>query len=226
VIDDEKPGPRRIDFGDGPSLGEVSIRDWGAPGYGGWKVLGEARGAFAVPAGKEAMLKVHWSASTELRQLARLRPDDLQWLDCRDTQVGDAQCRNIAHLTGLHDLGLGHTAVGDAAMRHIEGFHNLRELYLPGTKITDVGMRSIGRLEALRALALNDTSVTDAGIALLARLARLRRLWLKGTAVTDAAIPHLTKIETLARMDLRSTKITATGIEALRKALPRCFVVT
>lgn len=225
MIEDEKLGHRTISFPHDVSLGVVSIREWGSPGFAGWRTLGEARGSIAIPAGKEALLKLHWSASNSLQSLARLNPNDLQWLDARDTQITDTQTIHLRRLSELHDLGLGHTAIGDATLKVIEGFKSLRELYIPGTKITDAGMDSVARLDTLRTLALNDTAITDEGAIQLAGLTRLRKLWIKGTQISDGAIDHLAKLTTLARIDIRSTRITEAGADRLANALRNCFLV-
>lgn len=217
------PHSRTLTFA-GVSLGEIFIRDWNAPGYGGWQRLAEARGVIAVPAGKEVMLKVNWSASSNLAPLGRLREDDLQWLDFRDTQATDPELSHIRGLRRLHDLGLGHTPVGDPGMAHVGVLTELKELYLAGTRVTDAGVARLGGLTRLEALALNDTAAGDGAAAVLARLTSLRRLWLKNTRLTDAGLEALSALRNLKRIELRGARVTPAGIEKLKRALPGLYV--
>ena len=225
MIEDEKLGSRTLHFASGQSMGVLCIREWGMPGYGGWQNLAEARGSISIPAGKESMLKLNWGASANLNPLGSLGPNDLQWLDCRDTQVNDEQLFHIRGLTGLHDLGLGHTPVGDAGLRHIRDMAAIRELYLASTKITSDGLRHLARLNSLRALALNDTAIGDEALKGIEGLSKLRRLWIKGTRVTDACIASLKTLGGLNRLDIRETAMTEQGLENLKKSLPHCYIV-
>ncbi len=222
---DEKMGPRNVRFPPGRSMGVLCVRDWGMPGYGGWQNLTEARGSVAVPAGKELMLKLNWGASTDLSPIGYLRPEDLQWLDCRDTQVNDEGLYYVRGLAGLHDLGLGHTNITNAGMKHLENLHSLRELYLVGLNVTDAGIAPVGKLASLRALALNDTGIGDKGAETLSGLNMLRRLWLKGTQITDAGLMQLKTLTNLKRLDLRDMPITEEGLANLKRALPHCYIV-
>lgn len=224
MADEEKLGARRVKFPSTPILGLLFIREWGMPGYGGWQQHAEARGEIDVPPGKELMLQLNWRASTDLAPLARLRPNDLQWLDCRDSQINDAQMAHLKGLTQLHDLGLGHTAIGDVGMRTVGELAGLKELFLAGTRISDAGSIYLARLKNLEALALNDTALGDAALENIQGLASLQRLWLKNTRVSDAGLPWLKGMKSLRRLDVRGTAATPEGIGALKRALPRCYL--
>lgn len=222
---EEKLGPRQVRFPPGASMGVLFIRDWGMPGYGGWQQLADARGAASVPPGKELMLQLNWTASSNLAPLAALAPFDLQWLDCRDSQIDDAQMERIKGLTQLHDLGLGHTAVGDAGLKFVGMLEILKELYLAGTRITDAGLVHLAGMKHLEALALNDTAIGDAGLEHLRGLTSLQRLWLKNTRASDVGLEWLKGLRSLRRLDLRATRVTEEGIAKLKRSLPRCYFV-
>ena len=49
-------------------------------------------------------------------------------------------------------------------------------------------------------------------------------LYLSKTEVMDAGLKELTNLETLVSLCLCATEVTAEAVEALRKALPKCFI--
>jgi len=54
--------------------------------------------------------------------------------------------------------------------------------------------------------------------------AHLTELFLEGSQIGDAGLAHLQGHANLKRVHLLKTKVTANGIEALKKALPKCKI--
>ena len=66
ALEPPAPGPRGIRFPGDRSYGDIVVRDWGSPVYGGydpdWKELGfqraaEARGPVSIPAGPAGAIR-------------------------------------------------------------------------------------------------------------------------------------------------------------------------
>jgi hypothetical protein len=81
-------------------------------------------------------------------------------------------------------------------------FNDVKVAYIGGIPITDADLARIEDFPHLQVLHLNDTKVTDAGIG---------------------SIKPLTALEFL---DLDGTKVTDSGINSLRRALPKCMVLS
>lgn len=97
-----------------------------------------------IPAGKELRLNVSPQASTDLSPLARLQPDDLQYLQLSGTRVGNTDLVHLQGLTGLQVLWLYDTRVSDAGLVYLRGLQGLRVLNLRGTLV------SVGGVDALQ----------------------------------------------------------------------------
>lgn len=97
-----------------------------------------------IPAGKELRLNVSPQASTDLSPLARLQPDDLQYLQLSGTRVDNTDLVHLQGLTGLQVLWLYDTRVSDAGLVYLRGLQGLRVLNLRGTLV------SVGGVDALQ----------------------------------------------------------------------------
>lgn len=93
-------------------------------------------------------------------------------------------------------------------------------------QVADEEMVNLRGLTGLTRLGLGQTRVSDAGLAHLKNLTNLQRLHLFATPVSDAGLKHLAGLGNLRRLDLTGTRVTADGVAALRKALPKCDVVS
>lgn len=219
------PFARTIRFPVHRSMGDVLLRDADAPLDAAWTDYKDARDRVAIPDGKDVMLKVSWSAAIDLSPLADLEYDDIQYLDCRDTEVDDRRFASAAGLTGLKGIGLGNTAVGDDSLAPLENFHSLRELYLARTKVAGHGLAAISESASLVALALNNTKIGDVHMRHVGRIGGLERLWMKNTLVGDVGLLQLKHLGRLHSLDLRGTDATEAGVEQLRRFAPRCRVL-
>lgn len=157
--------------------------------------------------------------------LAELKTiNNILLLSVQRTPVTDEGLRQIEGIVSLRLLRLNWTKIGDDGLRHINRLPELRMLYLTGTKITDQGAGQLVILKKLQALQLADTKISDHGAAYLAGLSELEFLSLRGTDVGDDCVAVLSKLKRLKRVDLTDTRMTAEGIQALKDALPDCFV--
>ena len=100
--------------------------------------------------------------------------------------------------------------------------------------IESKGPVQINKIEAvpkepfqITAINFNDNEfLNDACAKRFRDIEGLKKLSLKNTGLTDAAVTELKSLSNLEEMDLTGTKITTDGIEAIRKALPNCNVVS
>ncbi len=88
-----------------------------------WVVLGQARGAVTVPAGKCVKLQLYPdklqrnnSTVPDLSPLSSLDPDDLDELKLADFSINDQAMLHVGHLTGLKALELAGSTISDAAL--------------------------------------------------------------------------------------------------------------
>lgn len=157
--------------------------------------------------------------------LAELKTlNNILLLSVQRTPLTDDGLRQIEGIVSLRLLRLNWTKIGDDGLRHINRLPELRMLYLTGTKITDHGAQQLVILKKMQALQLAETKITDQGAAQLAGLSELEFLSLRATDVGDETVAVLSKLKRLKRVDLTDTRMTADGIQALKDALPECFV--
>ena len=99
-------------------------------------------------------------------------------------------------------------------------------LDLTHSGMTDAGLKELAPLKQLASLGLGFTKVTDAGLKELASLKQLTYLYLDGTKVTDAGLKDLEGLKNLSELYLNRTQVTVVGLWDLRKALPKCTIVS
>lgn len=58
----------------------------------------------------------------------------------------------------------------------------------------------------------------------IARLTNLENLYLYETKITDADLEFLKSLKKLNEIDIQKTNVTMAGVEALKKALPNCYI--
>jgi hypothetical protein len=133
--------------------------------------------------------------SAALTDLSALQEMKLTHLDCRHTNVGNADLKNLTGITGLRLLVLWSTKVTDAGMKDLAGLKELRHLSLQNTKVTDEGLKELIGLHKLEYLDLYAMPmVTDAGLIAVARLKSLKHVDLRGTTTTDEGCDRLASI--------------------------------
>lgn len=151
---------------------------------------------------------------------------ELKVLDLSDTRVTDCALKHLTRLKHLERLGLEHTPVTDKGLRYLEKLDTLRGIWLHSAQITDRGLSHLVKLKRVEILDLSKTKITDAGLEQLLRLPKLEILHLGGTEITDKGIPHLQKLKRLEQLTLFKSKCTLNGIADLRRALPKCRILS
>jgi uncharacterized membrane protein len=97
---------------------------------------------------------------------------------------------------------------------------------LSATKITDQTVAALKSATRLRQLRLAETAVTDAAVEVISSLPALESLNLYGTALTDEGADKLKSMKNLRKLYLWQTSVSPETVEALRKELPECVIVT
>ena len=99
-------------------------------------------------------------------------------------------------------------------------------LGLKGTKINDAGLKEVAKLQQLNKLDLSISKITDAGLTEVAKLKQLDHLTLTFTPITDAGLKEVAKMKQLKVLGLVDNKITKAGVAQLKKALPKCIILS
>ncbi|MCH7871131.1 MAG: hypothetical protein IID33_05470 [Planctomycetes bacterium] len=60
---------------------------------------------------------------------------------------------------------------------------------------------------------------------MIGKLANLTELTLNANPITDADLEHLKTLKRLKLLDVRGTKVTRQGVEAIKRALPKCRII-
>ncbi|EPR67351.1 hypothetical protein ADICYQ_3624 [Cyclobacterium qasimii M12-11B] len=103
------------------------------------------------------------SVDALLGRLATDFPDQITWVDVKDTQLSDVGLEAVGKFKNLTRLRAEKTAVTDAGLTHLAGLSFLESLNLYGTKITDTGLDHLSKLPNLRRLYAWDTEVSKEG---------------------------------------------------------------
>jgi serine/threonine protein kinase/Leucine-rich repeat (LRR) protein len=148
--------------------------------------------------------------------------ENLRELNASDTKIAELQ--PLLGGKSLRKLLLDRTAVSD--LGPIAEMPNLEELSLSGTRVTDTTLKVLESLPNLRKLDLHQTAVTERALGYLGKLSTLTDLSLAGCNVNDAGLKQLTGLSHLTQLDLSGTHITADGVATLKKALPKCKIVS
>lgn len=123
-------------------------------------------------------------------------------------------------------LSLWHSPISDEGLKQFKEFENVIELYLCGSRITANGLDDLTHMTGLKILNLEDTQISEDGIQTLAQFKHLQSLNLKNLAITDSATNDLTRVKGLIFLNIVGTKITSAGVEKLKRALPKCRIVS
>jgi Leucine-rich repeat (LRR) protein len=185
-----------------------------------WRVLGQAQGDVAVPAGHQVCLLVqHPQAWRDLAPLMKLRPDDLYKLGIgglpNGSRAGDSCMQYVAHLTGLRVLELSDTSIGGVGLKYVTALKSLRRLTVPD-RMDDAGMVYLAELPALTGLYFRENRVTNAGLKHLAKLRGLEELALGGGQITNDGLAHLAGLPRLRYLMLSGNGFTDAGFAHLR----------
>ncbi|WP_163381496.1 c-type cytochrome domain-containing protein [Cyclobacterium sp. SYSU L10401] len=102
-----------------------------------------------------------------LNRLAADFPEQVTWLDVKDTPLTDEGLAAIGKFKNLTRLRAEKTDISDAGLAHLKDLQYLESLNIYGTSVTDEGLASLENLENLRRLYAWDTQVSKEGAARL-----------------------------------------------------------
>lgn len=180
--------------------------------------------AGALPNLRQLILQESKVTDAGLRPLVGLKR--LSRLNLTAIQLTDACWKELAAFPALEALSVSHTPVTGKGISQLAAVKSLTDLSLGQTAVTDEAASEIAQLSGLRELDLWQRPITDAFVKKLVGLGELRRLQLYGTSVSDNAMDDLAKLTKLEAVFLGRTKVSEAGVQKLRKALPKCRVVT
>jgi len=98
-----------------------------------------------------------------LAELATAFPEQVTWLDLKETPLADADLAAISNFKHLTRLRLEKTPITDEAMDHLKGLNYLEFLNIYGSKVGDSGIEKLSGLRNLRRLYAWESDVTIAG---------------------------------------------------------------
>ena len=118
----------------------------------------------------------------------------------------------VVVLVGCASVSTEQKAIVEKAIR--------KSLKKPEGKLTkaDVGKVTV--------LGLKGTQITDEGLREVAKLQQLTYLGLDGTQITDQGLKEVAKMKQLKVLGLVDNKITKAGVAQLKKALPKCIILS
>jgi internalin A len=199
------------------------ITDAGLSALKGWKHL------------KRLSVRGTKITDTTLQHLSGVT--SLESLDAGYAQITDVGLDLLTPLTNLKELAIGGNKLTDTGLQSLRQLPGLVYLDLSGVErtdsglwsvsLTELGLDAIAALQNLRHLRLNGTLVSARGIDRLAGLSKMEWLDLQGCGrIGDDVVSVLAKFRALQRVDLAGTQVTDKGVEALRRANPRCKILT
>ena len=151
---------------------------------------------------------------TDISSLQNLKK--IETLSLIGNQINDIS--TLKQLTNLKSLYLGYNSITDIST--LKQLTNLESLGLGNNPINDISV--LKNLTKLTDLHLEDTKITD--LSPLQNLKNLKYLNLWRTPISDAtALYELTK---LTKLYIIHTNLTNDQVADLRKALPKCEIVT
>jgi Leucine-rich repeat (LRR) protein len=199
------------------------VTDAGLSALKGWKHL------------KRLSVRGTKITDTTLQHLSGIT--SLESLDAGYAQITDVGLELLTPLTNLKELAIGGNKLTDAGLESLRQLPGLIYLDLSGAERTDSGLWSvsltepglevIATLQNLRHLRLNGTLVSARGLEKVAGLSKIEWLDLQGcTRIGDDVVPVLARFRALQRVDLAGTRVTEKGVAALRRANPKCKILT
>ncbi|HEY9788506.1 MAG TPA: hypothetical protein V6D17_24160 [Candidatus Obscuribacterales bacterium] len=161
-----------------------------------------ARGVLHVPRYPFIKLTINFEGSKDLSPLKKLPPDVITELNISNLEIGDDQCKYIAHLTGLKALNARGTDFTDRAIDDLFPLKQLIRISLSETLVTGKVIPKLIRFTKLQDINFNSTNVGDEGLELLAQLPNLQILALGRTHITDKGVKKLSSLPALRALDL------------------------
>lgn len=106
-----------------------------------------------------------------LEKLATEFPEQITWLDVKDTPLTDQGLVHIAKMKNLTKLRVEKTGITDAGLENLKDLLYLESLNIYGTDVSDAGIANLESMKNLRRLYAWDTRVSKEGAAKLQQAA-------------------------------------------------------
>lgn len=133
--------------------------------------------------------------------------------------IVDADLTRFSRVQALHVTS---AKIDGSCLKQLPLLHYLS---LAGSTSDDTLLENLKHGASLNSVNLDhNRTITDDGLAFVKDAPVLTRLNLPNTNVSDAGLVHLQAAKQLEYVNVRETKVTRDGVEALRKALPKCEV--
>jgi len=175
-----------------------------------------AKGQIVIPTSAVVSLETATASGNYLPQLARLKDNDLQFLDVSGALVTHKNIVYVLGLKRLQSLVLIGTAVDDSDIeRVVTALPRLKELNIGYTAAGDRSLRAIGKLQNLSRLHLRKCQISADGVSYLAKLKFLSFIDLSQSAISDDALIAVSKITSLTTLNLANTRVSDKGLKSL-----------
>ncbi|MBT4865177.1 MAG: protein kinase, partial [Planctomycetaceae bacterium] len=164
----------------------------------------------------------------------------LKKLSFEESQIGNAELKQVAQVSSLDSLDLRASRVTSAGLVELKGLPNLKSLILDGDQLSDGGLDAlsqlpqfahlisdgpcgnvadwslISELKKIETLSLTNANLDDSAAAAIASLVGIRELDLSGNRkISDAGIAQLKALSSLQVLSLRGTGLSDASIPVL-----------
>jgi hypothetical protein len=92
--------------------------------------------------------------------------------------------------------------------------------------VSDANIFNIRYLKHLQRLSISGAQISDDGLKYIQTLPHLETLDLDNVDITDAGLVYLEGLSELKWLIITQTQVTKQGVEKLRRALPKCKIVS
>lgn len=205
----------------GPARGVLTVpRQSALKLVGNYALADSLRSLDGLPAGNIIALDLRKLPLTngQLAPISRLK--SLRHLSLEATEVSDGALKHMANLKSLQYLSLKSTlftgAAGQDGIKNLAHISSLRQLRIGHNELSKCDFRPFVALKNLATLQLSCSQINDAALAQIGSLTWLDSLDISGNnKLTDKGLLHLSRIKHLRHLDLSDLKVSSRGICAL-----------
>ncbi|WP_375586400.1 c-type cytochrome domain-containing protein [Cyclobacterium xiamenense] len=105
------------------------------------------------------------SVDQVLEKLAADFPEQITWLDAKDTPLTDAGLEAVGKMKNLTRLRVEKTGISNAGLAHLANLEYLESLNIYGTEVSDAGLDYLSGLPNLKRLYAWETGISREGAA-------------------------------------------------------------
>jgi eukaryotic-like serine/threonine-protein kinase len=142
------------------------------------------------------------------------------------TQVTDSGINNFKDCEDLEIVDFSGTKISDIGLAYFKDCKNLKQFYLGNCNVTDAGLAIFKGRGDITTLGLGGTKITDTGLSYFKECKNLSTLTVDSTQATDAGLNYFSNCKNLWLITIQKTKVTAAKFEQLKKALPKCKIIS